>query len=1090
MENNVFQNPFENVQFFSIINSIMIIGELLYNDNKLEIERKQESITIINSLCEFLMKKNTTEREILNLGHRILENTEFYGSKINETIDLKFVNLMLDNIIANVVFSKYGNTFGYLSAIVNSTKDLKLSSIKRRIISNLQRQRFVNQNGKFSQMTNFTVQRITENILFPLFPETTIDTNILSFKYIYAQAGWLLLMHNSQLHFVDVNFQFLILLSKNVEQEVIRGEIDSSALKIFQLPALLYYTKKTNAIKRHNLKSMMFSNNFWYRVYNNFFTDTNLVESGMIFLLKQSPVYSFQKELSKFKTRSQIAEEILKKSCSNKTDSETVTNYKNSPANFMCGSKLLPNINQLFQKQNEFLTQKYIAYENYLIHEAFDLDTRKFIDQKSVTIKPIDVFWKNRCLKCGILSNRPKLNEGIDLFQISYKENSRIHALVRSRNKITLLPASEMESFLKEIGLNSRAKLGVPFMAEDLKSTNFDSFAKKIAETRGEKFYTNLKSFGYEATLQENVIDFLLHLIPFYSCTESISNDATNSEIIVNCAIDSLIVIPIMKELGTVAKEIGVLVRNSLLSTVKLSISNKPLKEVLRIVLRLIAEEFKNMFKVIITKKFMKNFTKTVLRSLDPGIGFLTILTKTGIKSLMKIFRSIKIKHNWNIKLLRTKEIGVYQNYKVHVSSMTGNDGFGIRTIIYNDKIVELRKLRGYSNEMPVVLINKERQNYRRINLETGEMDKIIWELRDGTLSIVEKPLAIRLKTIQTEGLSGRGQLPKEYRENIYEKIKQERLSIANQAHLSEQENIVTILKNFAFTNEIDNQQKFLTFWLKEKTYPPWSKAYQLLDIQIYENLRFRPLLENLDLTRQQAIANIQKLYGIQYERDILNIDINRLYNFYITQQLHRSIEFNDQFALANFVESGFGTIHLDDFDNWCMRRALYKTALRQYDDINFMNINELDFYITENVNTKKFQLTKGKKIEIEKFTILNTHINDLVPYEKYKTTNSGNKMQIVHKVKLQHQFMVIKMRKYLPTASNMAVLTPGVKLKLTDWMHLEVGQHNVLVITWTISDFDSGKWLAETTNNIKILNDHEKNIYDFIFDFDTDLLR
>lgn len=102
--NNIFISPFENTQFFSVINSIILLGQILNNDTKLEtFEANVESISIINALCEFLERNSQREEKVIDLGHRLLQDTEFYGSNNNESIHLTFVNAMLNNIIANTV---------------------------------------------------------------------------------------------------------------------------------------------------------------------------------------------------------------------------------------------------------------------------------------------------------------------------------------------------------------------------------------------------------------------------------------------------------------------------------------------------------------------------------------------------------------------------------------------------------------------------------------------------------------------------------------------------------------------------------------------------------------------------------------------------------------------------------------------------------------------------------------------------------------------------------------------------------------------------------------------------------------------------
>lgn len=60
------------------------------------------------------------------------------------------------------------------------------------------------------------------------------------------------------------------------------------------------------------------------------------------------------------------------------------------------------------------------------------------------------------------------------------------------------------------------------------------------------------------------------------------------------------------------------------------------------------------------------------------------------------------------------------------VQTITGRDGFGLRKLVAHERIVKLRRMSGYIDEVPVVIINEggRKKKYKIINLETGKLGK------------------------------------------------------------------------------------------------------------------------------------------------------------------------------------------------------------------------------------------------------------------------------------------------------------------------------------------------------------------------------
>lgn len=149
----------------------------------------------------------------------------------------------------------------------------------------------------------------------------------------------------------------------------------------------------------------------------------------------------------------------------------------------------------------------------------------------------------------------------------------------------------------------------------------------------------------------------------------------------------------------------------------------------------------------------------------------------------------------------------------------------------------------------------------------------------------------------------------------------------------SDNEIVFTYFKQYVLETKPLNHMKFIEHWLQDKTLPIWCNEYKLLDPQLFEEIRFNLFLDDVNLDRTVAIKRVTDIYGLEYIRDVINVDLNTLYNKYISKSLYHDITFDDQFAIANFITSRYSRIHLYDFEALHMKSALYRTALRQYDD-------------------------------------------------------------------------------------------------------------------------------------------------------------
>ena len=1108
-----FVNPLKPLHFLSVFSYINTLSDVFYSENLLTIQDQFKPIPIVNSLCEYLHKNNESTETKMLLSHiLLLKGSDLYGSKENETVDLDYANAMIDHIIGSIVFSKYINSFGYLAALVNSTNNLTLSFFKQKVVKDLKSAKYLNEDGSVSNMSELTVKWVTEKLIFPLFPQPEYDLKIIDVDYIYAQAG-LILARSARINPHNISFDEFIAISQSIEEAVLQGQIDKSALKIFELPALLYFAhKKKEFFRKEKIVNIISSEHFWTDAFNLLFSDLNVTYEKITKLQEENPAYQFNLALSGYKNRTKLAEDTLRNLCPLENESDYTTEvkeYKYYNSNWYCkkDNRLLPDINKLYSEQNKKIADKFFLLEKALIRKAFDENLTKLIDSQNVTIFPLKV----RSTPVGTRhSLNQKVNYSTDIFLIRINKIPHIYALIRNENNISLLSAEpDMELFVQKLGLKKGSNFVIPSPSKPIKdsSQTFENFTTNIAKPRAEHFQNQLDLHGYEATTGEKVIEVLKQFIPFYPCKEAYERGRTE-EIAFTCMLDLFAVIPFAGEFINIGFKLTNAGLKSLLigasTNIKTAVLRTSISLALKSGIRVISGEVAKEFSKIITLELFKDVAIATFRLLDPGLEFAYILGKSAVKAIHNLFSIIGKKVPSLSRVLQSfknvkqkvevtpKQVGLFNDHKIYVNSISGVDGYGCKYILLPEGKVEFRRVLGYKSEQLVTVIRvtkKGRIIYKKFDLKTAETYGPEMEIRNDILQMVIPSLAVRLKMIKVIGLNGGGKLPSERLadQNAMLERREEAVSLVVRYSQISEDLARETLSQYVL-EETKSPVKFAEGWIIFGEVPEWSKVLKLVDRKIFESLRYDAHLEDLHLTEEVAVKRINEFYGENYVKDVTQSDPSILFQIYSGNLLHSSVTFEDYYAITNWVGSGYTRIMFANPEAWRMQSAFYRLALRQADDSAEL-LSRVLYRGESRMDLNLVSLSEGQIYEFNRFVSFS---EDSDISKGFLNLEGGWATEIFYELTLDSPFLAANIYRVFPTPQKEAVILPEVKFLIEKVEHLMMEGCLVVKVHMKNLPVSKPEWLAQLTNNIKLRQDWEDQFFtqSVINDFDVSLLN
>lgn len=540
-----------------------------------------------------------------------------------------------------------------------------------------------------------------------------------------------------------------------------QGAVPQEYLEFFFLPALFYHAENSRQSETGSELNAQHIEQLFIQYF----------EHSEKWIKQHNPIALLDDLVKQWKTRPELAQEIL-------SDNDIPFSFLNTYLNrheatnyhYYNGTSVnLPDIDGVFEQQNKKIEKTALEADKLIISAAFQAvsqDTQAFIANALINkvqarfsaAKAIHGIPLSKSTKMGI-DNSGALERYIpdqyDLLQCINNGEERIYILqARPNGEYSLTHANSLRKdmfwLLDDFTPGGFDDYELKIIFDKKLKSKEEAPAKviqKLATLHSAKLKAALSERGYQKTLDEKVKDFLLGLIPFYTCiTESIKN---NSEAAVPaCIMDVLNLVPITGAAVTTGVRFG----TALTKTTALALTWGSRQATLKNMFRQAGKIYVNQFPSIATEispRIMKNLAMVFLRSIDPGIEFLTKGSLKGAKALEKVITNIQQKGSGLTSLANSLTTLINAPLAEPVTSK------------YQTKTL-FSKPHGRELNFAAIDDQNGKKVWVQFDSETGELFGRKYFITDqGIPEPVPFSLATRIKLIKSEGLGGKGALKK-----------------------------------------------------------------------------------------------------------------------------------------------------------------------------------------------------------------------------------------------------------------------------------------------------------------------------------------
>lgn len=542
-----------------------------------------------------------------------------------------------------------------------------------------------------------------------------------------------------------------------------QGAIAQEYAELFFLPALFYHAKSS----RQPVSDHKLSEREIVQLLQQRFVHTDL------WLKQHNPAALLPDLMNQWKTRHDLAREILDE---NNIPHSFLNTYLNkhmaSSYYFPDGQSVnIPNIDELFERQNEKIEKTAFEAEKLILPAAFNAaseDSQAFIAnarvnrvrarfsaEKALQGIPLHPSAKQGMKHAGGLESY--IPDQYDLLQCINNNEERIYILqVQPNGQYRLTHANSLRKdlfwLLDDIPPGTFDDYELKFTVDRKLKDKTEPPAKivhKLATLHSHKLKNALAERGYQKTLDDKVRDFLLSLIPFYSCiNESIQG---NREAAISaCLLDVISMVPF----AGAAVNSGLRFGSALTKSTALALSWSARQATLKNMLKQAGTTFVNQFPHIaaeISPRVMQNLGVMFLRSIDPGVELLTKGTVKGAQALEKVLAKLPQKGRGLTRL---------ENALSRIS------GTSLPEAVAGKYQTRTLFSAAHGRELELAAIGKQdgRQVWVQFDSETGELFGRKYFINDQDIpEPIPFSLSTRLKLLRKEGFGGKGALRKKW---------------------------------------------------------------------------------------------------------------------------------------------------------------------------------------------------------------------------------------------------------------------------------------------------------------------------------------
>jgi len=377
------------------------------------------------------------------------------------------------------------------------------------------------------------------------------------------------------------------------------------------------------------------------------------------------PGIKFKQLMENYKTRAQLAQEIIERDCPG-MNVATYLNWSDFlKSAWFCNSypptQEVENVSKQYQRQIDDIADAYRPLDNLLLIVAYEKlpeNERDFI--RSAEVKRLQAeFSAADKLNYGLAGTNHLARQGltvalrkqVELFsaraQCGNLDEERIYVLEKQAPGYCLKRIDRNRSAYHDLALdpgriandnNFQLKIN-PLGNNALKQASQDlrELFSQIAQKHQASLAQQLHSYGNDQTGLEKTGDIMLSMVPFYLCLSA----TDEGEAAQSCSIDILALLPGIGEIGTLPARFGqVFIRGSMeamQSTASELSARSTLAEVLREGGRNVAEHLILPVSQTISQVELNPLLVTAVRMLDPGFELLYDISSVSLEQAIRL---------------------------------------------------------------------------------------------------------------------------------------------------------------------------------------------------------------------------------------------------------------------------------------------------------------------------------------------------------------------------------------------------------------------------------------------------------------------
>lgn len=469
-----------------------------------------------------------------------------------------------------------------------------------------------------------------------------------------------------------------------------QGTVPAEYAGYFKLPALIYYIRYFNNAGEPGASI----DRNMYTVLLRYFDHIKKWE-------KQNDLLTPFLELSRvWKTRADLAEEILKKEFNlTEVSVSWVTSYLNGHTEkryFIVKNELAPNlpdipgyvpirkmfsddpdplpdINAIFEVQNLKLTESRHALEKLVfpgVFKSLNKHEQQFIAKAKVSrvkIRFAIKFSREWYLQQAISGRSAhEIDQGnipsylipdhTDMLQCILNGEERIYALHYSRDMhkyviervdrerkrlVALLDERSISSdpeYIPSLNLDYHPKV---IGSHTVKEQNeaFPKLIDNLIEYRTNRFLRELDVQGYSKTSNDRFGEFMLRLIPFYTCIME-RTEENIAEANFACAMDLTALISFVGEISLTTMKFGSALQRASVEAMKYGARRTTIAEILKVTGRELIKRFPSIAEQA-SPSVLRRLGIEFARGMDPGFELLTSIGSKGIRAMQNAFSKL-----------------------------------------------------------------------------------------------------------------------------------------------------------------------------------------------------------------------------------------------------------------------------------------------------------------------------------------------------------------------------------------------------------------------------------------------------------------